>query len=84
MYLKKYPTLPLTLEAHNLRMVKWSIDASFAVHGDMRSHTGGCGTLGGGAFYALSSKQKLNTRSSTEAQLVGVDDMMGKVLWTRL
>jgi hypothetical protein len=26
-------------------MVKWSIDASFAVHGDMRSHTGGCGTL---------------------------------------
>ena len=32
----------------------------------------------------MSSKQKLNTRSSTEAELVGVDDMMGKVLWTQL
>jgi hypothetical protein len=84
LYLRRYPTLALTLEAHNLRMVKWSIDASFAVHDDMRSHTGGCGTLGGGAFYAMSSKQKLNTRSSTEAELVGVDDMMGKILWTQL
>jgi hypothetical protein len=49
-----------------------------------RSHTDGCGTLGGGAFYAMSSKQKLNTRSSTKAELVGVDDMMGKILWTQL
>ena len=32
----------------------------------------------------MSSKQKLNTRSSTEVELVGVDDMISKVLWTRL
>ena len=29
-------------------------------------------------------KQKLNTRSSTEAELVGVDDIMTQVLWTKL
>ena len=28
-----------------------------------------------------SSKQKLNTRSSTEAELVGADDVIGKLLW---
>jgi hypothetical protein len=33
---------------------------------------------------ASSIRQKLNTRSSTEAELVGVDDAMGMILWTRL
>jgi len=40
-------------------------------------------TLGGGAFYGSSTKQKLNTRSSTEAELVGVNDALPQVLWTR-
>jgi len=30
-----------------------------------------------------SSKQKLNTKSSTEAELVVKDDAMGQILWTR-
>jgi hypothetical protein len=30
-----------------------------------------------------STKQKLNTRSSTESELVGVDDMMPIVVWSR-
>ena len=63
------------------------IDASFAVHPDMRSHTGGAGFIGDidkGAIQTLSRKQKLNTKSSTEAELVGVDDMSVMVLWTQL
>ena len=40
-------------------------------------------TMGRGAPYSLSSKQKLNTRSSTEAELVGVNDAMSLILWTR-
>ena len=32
------------------------------------------------ASYSL--KHKINSRSSTEAELVGVDDMIGQVLWT--
>ena len=31
----------------------------------------------------MSQKQKLNTRSSTEAELVGVDDLIGKLLWVQ-
>ena len=54
----------------------WSVDASFAVHNDMKSHTGGRMTLGNGALIAMSTKQKLNTTSSAEAELVGVSDSL--------
>ena len=40
-------------------------------------------SMGKGAIYSTSTCQKLNTKSSTEAELVGVDDMMPVVLWTR-
>ena len=50
---------------------------------DMKSHTGGVLMMGKGAIHAGSTKQKLNTRSSTEAEIVGVDDLMPQVLWTR-
>ena len=82
-YLRKYPKLALTLEAESLTIVKHYIDASYAVHRDMRSHTGALTTLGKGAIITMSNRQKLNTRSSTEAELVAVDDYIGMVLWTR-
>ena len=59
------------------------MDAAFAVHHDMRSHTGGCLSLGKGEMYSESTKQKLNGKSSTEAELIGVDDIMPQILWTR-
>jgi hypothetical protein len=49
----------------------------------MKSHTGGAMTLGRGIIYGTSTRQKLNTKSSTESELVGVNDVMGQVLWTR-
>ena len=58
---------------------KWWVDSSYAVHPDMKSHIGIYMTLGKGAMYTASCKQKLNTKSSTEAELVAVDDMMGQV-----
>jgi hypothetical protein len=61
----------------------WYVDALFAVHPNMRGHTGGGLTMGIGIPISVSTKQKLNTRSSTESELVGVDDMMPIICWTR-
>jgi len=83
-YLHNTKKWHLTMSADDLRVMKWYIDASFAVHPDFKSHTGAVMTMGGGAMQALSRKQKLNSRSSTEAELIGVDDAITQVLWTKL
>jgi hypothetical protein len=63
-------------------VLKWYVDASFAVHPNMRGHTGGGLTMGRGFPIVSSTKHKLNTRSSTESELIFVDDMMSLILWT--
>ena len=82
-YLRATKDLPLILGADNTGVMEWFVDASFAVHPNMRGHTGGGLTLGRGFPIVNSTKQKLNTRSSTESELVGVDDMMPTILWAR-
>jgi hypothetical protein len=74
----------LILGIDDIAIVKWWIDASFAVHPDFKSHTGASMSLGTGCPISMSRKQKLNTRSSTEAELVAVDDAINIVLWTKL
>lgn len=41
-------------------------------------------TIAKGAIQSLSTKQKVNARSSTEAELVSFDDTVTKVVWTKL
>ena len=73
-----------TLSADDLKVMKWWIDASFAVHPDFKSHTGSVMSMGSGAAQVMSRKQKLVSRSSTEAELIAVDDVITMVLWTKL
>lgn len=82
-YLRGTLDRSLHLEAESLHIFKWWVDASYAVHPDMRSHIGTSMSLGRGVAFGMSSRHKLNTRSSTEAELVGVDDCMPHILWTR-
>ena len=60
------------------------IDTAYAVHPDMKSHTGGCMSFGLGVLMAMSTKQKLNTKSSTEAEVVGAADYIGYLVWLRM
>ena len=82
-YLSCYTHLVLTLKSDNLPINKWWVDASYAVHHDCKGHTGSMLSLGKGAVSCHSTRQKINTRSSTEAELVAVDDMAGQIIWTR-
>jgi hypothetical protein len=70
------------LGAKNNGLLMRYVDVSFAVHPNMREHTGGGLTMGRGFPISVSTEQKLNTRSSTESELVGIDDMMPIILWT--
>jgi hypothetical protein len=82
-YLRGTRTLPLTLRADGSGILKWYVDASFAVHPNMRGHSGGGLSLGQGFPIVSSTKQNLNTRSSTETEVVGADDFMSAICWTR-
>jgi hypothetical protein len=61
--------------------LRWWVDASFAVHQDMKSHTGLTMSMGKGSVISSSTWQKINMKSSTEAELVGVDDGMTIITW---
>ena len=57
------------------------VDASFAIHPDMKSHTGCVIQLGTNTVFCKSSKQKLNSKSSTEAELIAVSDSLPNIIW---
>ena len=79
--MKETVHLPLVVSADDSGRLTWNIDASFAVHPDCKSHIGACLTLEHGSLLYISAKQKINTKSSTEAELIGVDDTMTFVMW---
>ena len=73
----------LTLKADGTNALKWHADAAFAVHPDMKSHTGVTMTMGKGSIQSTSKKQKLNSGSSTEAELIATDDAVRPMSWTK-
>ena len=81
-YLKGTRSLPLRLSVDNLSSSKWLVDVSHKFHWDCKGQTGAGMTLGEGATSSFSWKQKVNTKSSTESELVGVDDAMPQILWS--
>ena len=60
------------------------IDSAHSVHPNMRGHTGGMTTFGTGIIDQKSSKQKMNTRSSTETEVVGTSEYLPKNIYFEL
>ena len=83
MYLQDTPGLPLIISVHDSSNVRWYIDESYAIHNDIKSHTGVLMTMGKGVIFWKSCKQKLMGKSSTEEELIGVYDGINQVLWTK-
>ncbi len=76
-YLKGTLYMPLILLADLLTLSRWWVDALYAVHDNCRGHTGVGMSFGQGMALSYSWKQKIITKSSTEAELVGVDNSLG-------
>jgi hypothetical protein len=83
-YLRSTRELPLILAADGTGVLSWYVDTLFTVHHDMRGHTGGAMTMGMGFTLDKSTKLKLNTRSSTESEIVVVKDLIPQILCLRL
>ena len=63
-YLRYTVDMPLILGIGGKGILNWYVNASFAVHANMRGHTG-CGLMMGQGFpIVCSANQKLNTHSS--------------------
>ena len=78
--------LPLIQRADIVNVLKWWVDVSYASHDDIWGHTGvtvSMGKDGRGSIISISKKQKLNTKRSTEAEIIRVDDAIQHMLWTR-
>jgi hypothetical protein len=83
MYVNTSPDLGVILRVDGGLKVMAHVDASFAVHPDMKGQSGAVITLGAGPVSVASRKQGIVTKSSTESELVAISDMLSMVIWTR-
>lgn len=84
-YLHCTQGLHLVLHYEGLNVCKYDMDVRFVVHLDFRYHSVGVMFMHekSGGMASTSTKQKLNTRSSTNSKLVAVDDFLPKIMWVK-
>ena len=81
-YLNGKKEIFLTLSADGMDIFKWFVAASYATHSDMKSFIGSMMAMVKGRRILKSLKQKLNTKISTAAEIVGADDIIPDILWS--
>jgi hypothetical protein len=72
-----------TLHCSQIKNLNGYTDGSYASHSDMRGQSGAVLVAGVCSVLFRSNKQKVNTRSSTETELIVVDDTLPTVKWTK-
>ena len=82
-YLNGAPHMGIILSPDRDLSLLIYVDASYGVHWDAKSHTGMSIALGKGPIFVKSSKQRLVSKSSTEAELIGLSDCATQAIWTR-
>jgi len=64
-----------------LHTLCWWVDALYGIHWGSKGHTGMMMSLGRGAAMSFLHRHKLNARSSTEAELIGIGDALPYIMW---
>ena len=80
-YIKGTLKMKRILSLTNLSEWAVYVDAAHATHEDFRGHTGGCVKMGDGVMHSISKRQNINTKSSTETELVGASDYLPYFIW---
>jgi hypothetical protein len=75
--------LGIVLTVHDPVHIQAFIDTSYGVHEDGKSHSGLVIAIGVGPIPTKSTKQRLVTKSSTEAELVAASDHASEALASR-
>jgi hypothetical protein len=83
-YLKETINFELVISCEELKNLTWYIDGSYAVYDDMKGQSGSLLMIGKNNVLSRSNKQKVNTRNSTETELIAVDDTLPTVQWASL
>ena len=71
----------MVLTIDSMHTIHWYVDALHGTHSDCKGHTGMMMNMGFSALMSMSMGQKINVKSSTKAELVGLDDDLGDILW---
>ena len=82
-YLKDTANDVLALSANNMRFTKWWVDESYACHKYCQSQAGSTMSIRQGSIYNTSQKQKINTKISTETEVVSTYNCIPQVIWTK-
>ena len=67
--------------AEILRQLCTWVDAAYGVNPDLKIYTGGCMYFGQGVVHCKSGTQKINTKSSTKAEVVSVSCYLTYNIW---
>ena len=78
----RYLKLILSADAMNFT-IHWYIDGSHQIHEDCWGQTGSLVFFEAGAVSSSSNKQKSNTKSSTETEIIALHDKLSDVIWMR-
>ena len=81
-YLNGMYNLVLTIHPNDIGVIKWYVDASYVTHDDCKALTGAPLMLGDEAITSVSRKQKIKTKRSAGAELIGVDEALHQILLT--
>jgi len=75
--------MPLILEPTDDMTLRLSVDASYGVHRDFKSHSGANVRLFGSSILAKSGRQTNIAKSSTEAEIYSLSDNLSEALWCK-
>jgi hypothetical protein len=82
-YLNGTLGLVLSISCKDMDELTWYVDGSYAIHDDMKGQSGAVLLVGDNVVLTRSSKQKVNTRSSTEAEIIAIDDTLPTIQWAK-